>query len=602
MNTFVRRVRALVRRVFFWLPSASVSEEHLPEAGHDHALILAVTNPRRMPTFRQIRYGIRVVLTEAERRTFLIAGTVFVLAAGTALAFLLSERTIRVPVTGGAMIEGVIGEAKHVNPLDAPANDVDRDLVSLIYSGLFRMDGLNAVPDLAESYSWSEDLKTLTVTLRKDARFHNGDEVTADDVQFTIDSLQDPARSSPLAPLFRGIKAVATDTYTVQFVQDQPDISLPQILTVGILPSRLWQEVAPATARLADLNLKPIGSGPYRFKSFTRDSRGFLRSFTLERSDRWYGVAPYIKTLTFQFFSDRKQAEDALKGDLIDALAFSNSLENGKSSSRWNVLNLELPQETVAFFNVKRKTLSNEPVRRALAGTIDRQEVIDAWNGHAAAVSGPYPFTSPSSTVITLDEGRALLETAGWTLPQGGSVRMSKSATSTEFEISIITSEQPELVAVAETLKRRWSLLGAKVSIEPLAAEDLLRRATRDRDADIVLTNVLLDDKQDLFPFWWSGQATDRGLNISNLGDRDLDAALESTHGATTTASLDAARSSVERLILRSTPAAFLVRPFASYLIGKKIHGVSASLIISRPADRFSDLKNWYIKTAWRWK
>jgi peptide/nickel transport system substrate-binding protein len=602
MNTFMSRVRALLRRVFFWLPSAEVSEEHLPEAGHDHALILAVTSPRKVPTFRQIRYGVRVVLSVTERRTLLVAGAIFLLAAGTALAVLVSERTIRVPVAGGAMVEGVIGEAKHVNPLDAPANDVDRDLVSLVYSGLFRMDGLTAVPDLAESYSWSEDLKTLTVTLRKDARFHNGDEVTADDVQFTIDSIQDPARSSPLAPLFRGIKAVATDTHTVQFVQSQPDISLPHTLTVGILPSRLWQEVAPATARLADLNLKPIGSGPYRFKSFTRDSRGFLRNFSLERSDRWYGVAPYIKTITFHFFSDRKLAEDALKGDIIDSLAFSNSLEIGKSSSRWNVMNLELPQETVAFFNVKRKILSDERVRRALAGTIDRQEIIDAWRGRAAAVSGPYPFTSPSSTVITLDEGRALLETAGWILPQGASVRTSKTATTTQFEISVITSEQPELVAVAETLKRRWSLLGAKVSIEPLAADDLLRRATRDRDADIVLTNVLLDDKQDLFPFWWSGQATDRGLNISNLGDRDLDAALEMAHGVTTTAALDAARSSVERLILRSTPAVFLVRPFAAYLIGKKIHGVSGSIVISRPADRFNDLKNWYIKTSWRWK
>jgi ABC-type transport system substrate-binding protein len=366
---------------------------------------------------------------------------------------------------------------------------------------------------------------------------------------------------------------------------------------------------------LADLNLKPIGSGPYRFKSFTRDSHGVLRTFTLERVDGYYGIAPYIKTLTFQFYSDRQQAEDALKGDLIDALAFSNQLAGKESSSRWNILSLELPQETVAFFNVKNKTLADEKVRRALAGAIDRQEVVDAWNGHAAEVTGPYPYSAPSSSVITLDEGRALLESAGWVLRSpDDTVRVLKSsiktsatstaatASSTELAFTISTNDQPELIVAAEALARRWSLLGAKVTVEPVPLEELLKRSTRDRDADIVLTNVLLDNTQDLFPFWWSGQATDRGLNISGLADRDLDAALEAARTASTTAALQTARDNAARLIVRTTPAAFLVRPFASYLIAKKIHGVATDLVVSRPADRFNDLKNWYISFGWRWK
>ncbi len=617
MNTLAARFRALIRRVFFWLPSAQPSEEHAPDIGHDHALLLAVTHPRRVPTFRQLRYGIQTILSDRERRTLFIAALVFISACGTATFFLVRERTIFVPVVGGSLTEGVVGEPKHVNPIDAPANDVDRDIVSLVYSGLFRMDGGVVVPDLAESYTWSEDGKTLTVTLRSDARFHNGDTVTADDVQFTIDSIQDPARSAPIAPLFRGIKAIATDARTIQFVLEQPDVNLLHTLTIGILPSNIWSDIPAANARLADINLKPIGSGPYRFKSFTRDSRGVLRTFTLERSTTYYGVAPYIKTITFQLYPDRKQAEDALKADLIDALAFSNLLDGHRESTRWNRLDLELPQETIAFFNVKRKMVSDERVRRALGSTIDRQEVVDAWSDHAAPVTGPYPYTAPSSSAMTLDDGRALLETAGWTLADGSSIRTLKStskpktgsatstattASSTEFALTIATSEQPELVAIAELLKRRWSLLGAKVTVESLPIEELLRRATRSRDADVIVTNVLLDDKQDLFPFWWSGQAADRGLNISNLADRDLDAALEATHAATSTSALDAARSRVDALITRATPAVFLVRPFAAYLVSKRIHGVSTDVIVSRPADRFTDLKNWYIKSGWRWK
>jgi peptide/nickel transport system substrate-binding protein len=619
MNTFVTRLRALFRRVFFWLPSASTPhKEHRPEASHDHALILAVKSPRKVPTLRQVRYGIRVVLSPGERRTLFFSTLIFLVAAGAAGGLLLSQRTIHVPVVGGSIHEGVVGEPKYINPLDAPANDVDRDLVALVYSGLFRMEGMEAVPDLAESFSWSTDGKTLTVLLRTDARFHNGDEVTADDVQFTVDSVQDPARNSPLASMFRGIKAIAIDTRTIQFVQETPDVAILQTLTMGILPSRLWQEIPSANARLADLNIKPIGSGPFRLKSFTRDSRGFVRTYTLERFDGYYGIKPYIKTFTFQFFPDRKQAEDALKGDLIDALAFSTMLEAHKEESpRWTRSNLELPQETVAFFNLKDKILSSEPIRRALAGVIDRQEIIDAWNGRGAAVSGPFPFGPVSSTVMTLDEGRAALDAAGWVLPTGGAVRIQKpktsgsststtpvvaNASSTELALTVITSEQPELVAVAETLKRRWSLIGVKVNIEALAQEELLQRATRGRTDAIILTNILLDQKQDLFPFWWSSQATDRGLNISGLADRDVDTALEALRAATTTEALTAGRSEVDRLITRIMPAAFLVRPFSPYLVAKKIHGVNERIVISRPSDRFNDLKNWYVKTGWRWK
>lgn len=617
MKTLAVRALELVRRVFFWLPSSGRSEERLPEAGHDHALILAVTSPRKIPGFRQLRYGVRVVLSAAERR--LLSGTlvVLLLSGGLALGFFINDHTLRVPVVGGSITEAVIGEPKYINPLDAPANDVDRDIVSLVFSGLFRMDGLAAVPDLAEKYAWSADGKTLTVTLRNDARFHNGDEVTADDVQYTIDAIQDPARTSRLASRFRGVKAIATDTRTIQFVQEQPDVTLLQSLTVGILPARLWQDIPAANARLADLNIKPIGSGPYLFKSFTRDSRGFVRAFTLERSDQYYGLKPYLKTVTFHFYPDRQQAEAALKADLVDSLAFATLQDNQKESSRWHHVRLDLPQETIAFFNLKNKTLADERVRRALAGVIDKLEIIEAWDGHAAAVSDPFPFMNGSSTLVDLDQARALLDSADWVLPKEGTVRIfspktkgattstapTGNASSTELALTIVTSsDKPELVAVADILKRRWSLIGVRVTIEAVETEELIRRATRDRDGQIILTNVLLDSTQDIFRYWWSGQATDRGFNISNLADRDVDTALETIRSASTTESLDQARLAVSTLIKRSTPAAFLVRPESLYLVSKKIDGVTPSVTVSRPADRFQDLMHWYTKTGWRWK
>lgn len=601
MKTLVARVQALVRRVFFWLPSADRSEEYTPETSHDHALILNVTGSRSMPTFRQLRYGIRVILSDTERRWMAAALAILLLSGGTALTVLIQQRTVRVPVAGGTITEAIIGEPKYLNPLDAPANDVDRDIVSLIFSGLFRMDGREIVPDLAEKYTWSPDGKTLSVTLRSGARFHNGDEITVDDVQFTIDSIQDKNRLSRLASRFRDVKAVTTDDRTVQFILEEPDATFLQALTVGILPSRLWQDIPSANARLADLNMKPIGSGPFIFKSFIRDSRGFVRTFTLERWDGYYGIKPYLKTVVFHFYPDRKQAEDALKAELVEALAFTDIQDNQQESSRWHQVQLILPQETIAFFNVKNKILADEKVRRALAGVIDRQEIIDAWNGRAVAIDGPLPFSFGTSTVVDLDQARALLDGSGWKLPAEGAVRVG-TATSSQLELTVITSKKPELIAVAEALKRRWSLIGARVTIESLESDEFFRRATRERTSQIILTNVLLDPVQDLFPFWWSGQAVDRGFNFSNLADRDVDAALDATKNATSTEGLEKARVDLASVIKRSMPAAFLVRPASTYLVSKRIKGVTSIVNANSPAGRFEDLMSWYVKTGWRWK
>ena len=600
-RAFFDRVRALARRAFFWIFKKQKNDESAPEIGEDHKLIISVTAPKRVPALRQLRYATRF-LSATEKRWLAVAAVVLITSLGLAVGYAVRQHTYQVPAAGGTLTEALVGEPKYINPLDAPANDVDQDLTSLIFSGLFRMNGMEPMPDLADSYTWSEDGKTLTVALKKNARFHNGDAVLADDVQFTVESIQDPARTSPLAARFRNVKVIATDDYTVQFILTQPDITFLTALTVGILPVTKWQDIPAANARLADLNLKPIGSGPFRFKSFKRDSRGLIRSFTLERYADYYGTKPLIETLVFKFFPDRKQAEDALRADLVDSLSFVSFKNQTDSGSRWNSVQLELPQETVAFFNLKDKKLADKKVRQALAGVVDRQEIVTAWTERAVIISEPFPFAVATSSLLTLDEGRELLKSAGWILPEGSSIRVLKTATTTELAVNIIVSDQPELTAVAEALKRRWSLLGVKVSIEPLAAEDLVERATRERDAQIILTNILLDARQDLFPFWWSGQATDRGLNISGLADRDVDNALEATRQAANTQALEKARRELATLIKRATPAVFLARPSAPYYVSKKIQGVSLRLVISQPADRFRDLTNWYIKTSWRWK
>lgn len=616
------RVRGVVRRAFFWLPSSSKEEssERPPEAHHDHALVLSVVAPERMPRLGQLRHLLRF-LTPLETRLFLSAAMLAVLSLGTAATAFTLSRLISVPVVGGTLTEAVVGEPKYLNPLDAPTNDVDRDLVRLIYSGLFRLNGTEVVPDLAEHYRWSEDRKTLTVRVRKDARFHDGVPLTAADVRFTIENAQDPSRKSPLRGTFHGVRVSIPDQTTAIFTLDRPDPQFLIKLTIGILPAHVWQNIPSTNARLSDLNLKPIGSGPFRVKSFLRDNLGGIHSYTLERVDRFYGAKPFIKTAVFRFFTDRVSAMDALKANLVDAVAFS-APEDARSlaaSGRVRDIKLELPQMTIAFFNVKDKILSSNEIRQALTLAVNRTELLTAQGGSAELLDGPYPFETVSSTSPDLERARELLTEANWILPPNGNIRiwspkpqkkkkplaataLAIAASSTELAVTVSFPNDAALEPVAESLKRAWSLLGIHVTLEPLTTEELMRRATRERTTHIVLLNILLGPDQDLFPFWWSGQAADRGLNISNLKNRAVDDALEALRNTTTTESLRRARGTLSSAILATTPALFVSRPIQHYLISQNVKGIPERITAFAPAERFQTMEQWYKKMGWRWK
>ena len=155
---------------------------------------------------------------------------------------------------------------------------------------------------------------------------------------------------------------------------------------------------------------------------------------------------------------------------------------------------------------------------------------------------------------------------------------------------------------MAEVLKRRWSLLGAKVEIKVDESEAIARRAVTHRNSQILLWNVLLAPSQDLFRVWWSGEATGRGLNLSNLADRNVDDAIEAARAATTTAGLTQARERLANAILARAPAVFLTRPGYGYVHAKRLQGMSRRLQLGRPSDRLNDVANWYVKTGWRWR
>lgn len=609
--------------MFFW-HRRQTSEEVQPEAHHDHALVLAVHETQPLPRWKQIRF-INYILTPTEKRFFWGSVSLCLISLGIGLGLLIKPHLIEVPANGGTLTEAIVGTPKLINPLFAPLNDVDRDLSSLVYSGLFRLDAqLEPQPDLVESYEWRDNGRTLEIHLRKDARFHDNTPVTSDDVVFTYQAVRSSAWRSPLAATFRSINAIRVDDTTVQLQMDKANPQILSSLTLGILPAHIWEDVPSGSATLADINLRPIGSGPYQVSTLRRDARGQILSYRLERFNGYYGLKPHIDQWQFRFFPDRTQAMQALRNGQVDSLAFVPWSEAASiKREHVNSLQLQLPQETIAFFNLKDPLLKDINLRSILSKAIDRQELEDLAKPSATLIDSAFPFLSfGAPTTTDLESSRQALDKLGWKLIPGENVRRyaapapaittgrrttsspaptMPNTSSTPLVLTIEVPNQPDLLKIATYLQQRWSLIGARVEIQNDEANNLLQNALNDRSSyQIILWNILLSPDQDLSPFWSSANTAGQGFNLSHLATQQIDQALTEIQNATTSERLLSARQKLNSAIQSQTPALFLVKPAYSYLVAERIKG-TGDIRISRPSDRLLQANNWYIKSSWQW-
>ncbi|MEK7108381.1 MAG: peptide ABC transporter substrate-binding protein, partial [Patescibacteria group bacterium] len=418
-------------------------------------------------------------------------------AAALSIVFLLGwgyvTHTVTVPARGGTYTEGLIGSPQFVNPLYAHTNDVDQDLARLIYSGLMKWDpNAGLIPDLAESYTVSDDEKVYTFSLRNDAAWHNGTPVTPRDIIFTFHAIQDPSYGSPAAATFQSVSVEQVDERTVSFVLDEPFAPFLSTLTIGILPAEVWGELDPATVRLAERNLIPLGSGPYKFEELEKDRKGIVKSYTVSRFGDFYGGAPFLETITFKFYPDMDSALDALRNRRVEGIAFAPK-ESLKDVSGQQILTPSLPQITALFFNLKSATVADRELRVALGAAINKSDLIkNVLQGQAAEIHSPilptyqtasdvYANQTPYSPEIAAQK----LDALGWTVTEGSTMR-SKTVDGEQktLTLKITTIDQPETVSVANRIADLWKQVGVDAQVEAVASTTFRDETLKTRSYD----------------------------------------------------------------------------------------------------------------------
>ncbi|TXH06724.1 MAG: hypothetical protein E6Q06_05090 [Candidatus Moraniibacteriota bacterium] len=507
-----------------------------------------------------------------------------------------------VPDFGGQYIEGVVAQPRYINPILSQTSDADADLVELLYAGLFRYDVAGRLEKhVASDYQISEDGKTYTVFLRPDVHFHDGGALSADDVVFTVNSIQDPAYKSPLRANWLGVDVVATDQYTVVFTLKKPYSGFLENLVVGILPKHIWEDIAPENFTLADYNLsQPIGAGPYRFDEIDKDAQGNILSVRLRSNEDYFAGTPFITRITLRFYPDDESLFSAFDRQEVMGMR-SIGYEHAEAAVAKNgarLYELSLPRLFVVFFNTSKSVaLAYDEVREALTFATDRERIIDdALHGYGVAAGGPFPpfvqgYHDPGVS-YDIERANMLLDEHGWTLGDDG-IR-SKNGTALSFQLSV--PDWPELMRTADILSEDWRAIGIRAEVKVLSQADLQQNVIRPREYEALLfgQGSMLDP--DPYSFWHSSQKSDPGLNLALYENKDIDELLAGAREAVDPERRTEAHQKFQEIIMSDHPAIFLYSPNYLYVVSDIVQGIESHPVNSA-SSRLSNIASWYIKT-----
>jgi len=571
-------------------------------------------NMRKLKScFSYINSNIKSIIksfSQIEKFIFVITLIIFITNTILLLEKINKSYLIEVPTYGGSITEGIVGSPRFINPILATSN-VDKDLTSLIYSGLLKATPQgNLIPDLVESYNISEDGFAYVFTLKDNIFFHDGHPITTEDIEFTIKSTQNDVIKSPKRANWEGVEIKRLNEKEIQFILNQPYSPFLENLTIGILPKHIWEKVSSEQFAFSQNNIEPIGSGPYKLENIKRSSNGAPEKYILKSFENYSFGEPYISKIEFKLYPDEEVLLLKYQKREVENIS-SISPEKVPSISKEEknqILTIPLPRIFGVFFNQDEATvLTNKEVRSALSLSVNRKEIIEnIFDNYGIAIDSPVPSESKyyfEKEVQTtgIEAAQELLKKNNWKINEDGIWEKLTREETSLLSFSISTADTPELKAVATNLKENWEKMGAKVTLKIFEMGDLNQNVIRPRKYDTLLFGEVIGRDMDLFAFWHSSQRNDPGLNIAMYANITTDALLEQIRVTTDEETKKEKFETFQKEISNDQPAIFIYSPEFIYITSENIKNIKVEQL-TVPSERFLNINEWYIETNKIWK
>lgn len=547
---------------------------------------------------KKFRWQLIIILV-----TGLIVGILLLIQQGSPS---LQEESIPKPVSGGIYTEAILGQFLRLNPLLDIYNPPDRDVDSLIFSGLVKFDSQGLPqPDLAESWGISQDGTLFNFSLREEIFWHDGAPITTKDVLFTVELLKsgDALIPEDLRQFWGEIQVNVLSEQLIQFALPEAFSPFLDYLTFGILPEHLLGGLSLDGMIDDPYNLAPVGNGPFKFGRLLIEENKIV-GVVLQANEAYYDGRPFLDEIVFRYYPTEEAAWQAYQDGEVEGIA---SVSNGILTSVLAEPGLSLyaarkPLLTIVFLNLKNPAVGifqEAGFRRALLMSIDRQRIISTlYQGQAILAHGPimpgnWAYYDGIDQILYEPEiAKQELALLGITSNEDGTGLITTEGLDISFNLLCPDTELHRNMATR--IQADWARIGIDVQINVKPYEDVIADLeARDYEAALVDINLTGSPDPDPYPFWGQAQAQ-TGQNYAQWDDRAASEFLEQARISINFADRERLYRNFQVVFQNELPSLPLLYPIYNYAINVQVKGVKIGPLYEN-SDRFLTVNSWYI-------
>ena len=451
-----------------------------------------------------------------------------------------------------------------------PAMDEHGEINSLLFNGLTAHDGAGqVVPGLAERWDYDPDSYTYTFYLRRDVTWHDGEPFTAEDVQFTIEAIMDPANESENAPNFEDVAEITVeDPYTIRFRLDAPNVAFLEYMTMAVLPKHClegenMQESAFFRA--------PIGTGPYKLTSWEAG-----QAIVLDKNENYYLGAPKIDRVIFKIVpEDSAQAMQLESGELDLALLDPRNAQTFDGKAGFTHYDMSTADYRGILFNFNNAYWTeNRDLIPAICCAIDRESIVSSvLLGQGMAAYGPLQrniYNDDTVDHYDYDPARSarILEEAGCVKNEEGFY--TRNGEEIGFTISVMSGEQ-DRIDIAQAAAQQLREAGIRCTVEIPAQMDWAGQM-----ACLIGWGSPFDADDHTYKVFGTG----KGANYSGYSNAAVDAALTAARQTDDTQARKAYYAQFQQALAADPAYAFICYIDANYVAKSNISGISRDTVL----------------------
>ena len=389
------------------------------------------------------------------------------------------------PSDGNSVTVGIAQDLDSLDPHKA-VNAGTSEVLFNLFEGLMKAspDG-GVIPAVASDYVMSEDGKVYTFTLREGVKFHNGNEVTLEDVLYSLERCAGSENDGvPLIAAFSNVSDIYVGSDNTVVVElKEPSLEFINSMTAAIIPANTGDSQATA----------PVGTGPFKFVSYSPQS-----SMVMVRFEDYWGTAPHLDKVTFKIITEVNTLVMGLKGGTLDMVIHMPNTMAAEVRSGFTVLEDTMKLVHALYINNTVKPFDDVRVRQAMYYAINVPEIIDFVCDGAGVPTGTsmYPaytkyFVKELAEVYQQDLNKAkqLLADAGY--PNGFEMTITVPSNYTQHvDTGLVLSQQlAEVGIIAEVQEVTWEVWVSDVykgrnyqsTVSGIAASDMTAREMLER-------------------------------------------------------------------------------------------------------------------------